>query len=60
MEQHDPVLRLARDVVAGGAAQKAELLKLDAEVKRKMAAAEKFAVDSPFPEAQSAFAHVFA
>jgi len=59
-ERHDPVLRMARDLVAAGLASKDTLLSLDEAVKTRVEAAAKFAVDSPFPAAESARDHVFA
>lgn len=59
-ERHDPVLRMARDLVAAGIAGKDQLLALDDKVKSRVEAAAKFAVDSPFPDAASAGDHVFA
>lgn len=59
-EQQDPLLRFARDMLAGKTLTKEDLLRLDADVSRRMEAAEKFAVDSPWPAPGSAFEHVFA
>lgn len=58
--RHDPVLRLARDAVAAGVASKAELLRLDETVCRRMAEAARFAADSPLPDPATAAAHLFA
>ncbi len=59
-ERHDPVLRFARDMVAAKTLIPKELRALDDKVCQQMEAAERFAVDSPFPTAASAFDHVFA
>ena len=59
-ERHDPVLRFARDTLAAKLLSKLEWLQIDQEAARRMEAAEKFAVESPFPTAASAFDHVFA
>jgi pyruvate dehydrogenase E1 component alpha subunit len=59
-ERHDPVLRFARDVLAAKTLSQAELLRLDEDVSKRMEAAERFAIDSPWPAPQSAFDHVFA
>jgi pyruvate dehydrogenase E1 component alpha subunit len=59
IENHDPVLRLAR-TLAGNAEGKKRLFALDAAVQAKIDAAVKFAVDSPMPAADTAFDHVFA
>jgi pyruvate dehydrogenase E1 component alpha subunit len=56
----DPVLRLARDMVAAKLLTADELKALDGQVSKTMEQAERFAVDSPFPTPQSAFDHVFA
>jgi TPP-dependent pyruvate/acetoin dehydrogenase alpha subunit len=57
---NDPVLRLARDLVATGACDRDALLALDAGVCRRLESAARFAIDSPFPEKESAYDHVFA
>lgn len=59
-ERHDPVLRMARDLVADGIAGKEQLLRLDEAVKARVEAAAAFAIDSPFPDPKSAGNHVFA
>jgi len=59
-ERTDPVLRFARDTLAAKTLSKMEWLQIDQEAARRMEAAEKFAVDSPFPAPDSAFEHVFA
>jgi acetoin:2,6-dichlorophenolindophenol oxidoreductase subunit alpha len=59
-EGQDPVLRFARDVLAARIMSQAELLQIDADVCARMEAAERFAIDSPWPTPKSAFDHVFA
>jgi hypothetical protein len=60
LEQHDPVLRLGRDLAGQGVDAAARLLKLDAEARAQIAAAVTFALGSPLPAAETAFDHVFA
>jgi pyruvate dehydrogenase E1 component alpha subunit len=59
-ERHDPVLRFARDALAARTLSQADLLQIDAQVCERMEAAERFAIDSPWPDPRSAFDHVFA
>jgi pyruvate dehydrogenase E1 component alpha subunit len=59
-ERHDPVLRIARDMLAAKTLSAADLTRIDEEVRQQMDAAERFAVDSPWPEPHTAFDHVFA
>jgi len=59
-ERHDPVLRMARELVSAGTLQKSELLRLDEEVRARMEQAAQFAIDSPFPDPRTACDHVFA
>jgi len=58
VDQHDPVLRLARELVRGGG--RARLIALDEAVRARLAAAVEFAMASPLPAAATAFDHVFA
>jgi len=60
LEHHDPVLRLARQLMATGAAAKTRLHELDAATRARIENAVAFARDTPLPDAQSAFEHVFA
>ena len=60
VENHDPVLRMARDFVASGIAGKDELLALDATIRDRVDAAAKFAIHSSFPEPKTAYNNVFA
>ena len=60
LEHHDPVLRLARQLMATGAAAKTRLHELDAATRARIENAVAFAREAPLPDAQSAFEHVFA
>ncbi len=57
---HDPVLMLARSLAAGGADAVARLHRCDADIRAEMNAARARALESPFPQAETALAHVFA
>jgi acetoin:2,6-dichlorophenolindophenol oxidoreductase subunit alpha len=59
-EEHDPVLRMAREFVEAGVLEKTELLQLDAEVCSRVEKAAQYALDSPWPDPQTALRHVFA
>jgi pyruvate dehydrogenase E1 component alpha subunit len=59
-ERNDPLLRFARDTIAAGLFTPRDWTALDADMSRRMDAAERFALDSPMPDAKSAFDHVFA
>ncbi|HLI28105.1 MAG TPA: thiamine pyrophosphate-dependent dehydrogenase E1 component subunit alpha [Chloroflexota bacterium] len=56
----DPILLLARDLLAAGAATRAELLALDGAARAAIAAAERAARAAPEPPAEQALAGVFA
>jgi len=56
---HDPVLRVARELLAGGCERKV-LEALDADIRRRIDAAAKFAIASPFPDPAGAADHIFA
>lgn len=58
IEQHDPVLRLARSLAEGDG--KRRLYDLDRAVRARIDAAVKFALESPLPGADTAFDHVYA
>jgi TPP-dependent pyruvate/acetoin dehydrogenase alpha subunit len=61
LENHDPVLRLARALAQeGGAAAKTRLCALDEKTRARIEAAVRFALESPLPKAQSAFERIFA
>ncbi|HYA05259.1 MAG TPA: thiamine pyrophosphate-dependent dehydrogenase E1 component subunit alpha [Xanthobacteraceae bacterium] len=57
---HDPVLRVARELVAAGHASRDELMARDNEARMRIAAAANFAIDSPMPAPASVRDHVFA
>jgi pyruvate dehydrogenase E1 component alpha subunit len=59
-EKHDPVLRMAREFVAAGLAEKSDLLQVDREVSDRIEAAGQYALHSPYPPSSSAYDHVFA
>ena len=59
-EHDDPVLRLARTLLAGAPANKARVFDMDARVRARMAEAEAFAIASPSPAAATLLDHVFA
>ena len=59
IENHDPVLRLAR-ALAGSADARTRLHALDAAVQVRIDDAVTFAIDSPLPAPATAFDHVFA
>jgi pyruvate dehydrogenase E1 component alpha subunit len=60
LERHDPVLRLARQLVGAGAAAKTRLYALDAATRARIGHAVASARAAPLPAAQTAFEHVFA
>jgi pyruvate dehydrogenase E1 component alpha subunit len=58
IENHDPIVRISRPLAAAGG--KERLHALDAAARQRIEAAVKFALDSPLPDAATAFDHVFA
>jgi len=60
LQQYDPVLRLARELVAGTMASQEDLLALDKKVRDRIDAAAEFAIASPPPTADTAADGVFA
>ena len=58
--EHDPVLRLAREMLAAGDIDQQELGGLDERVRAQIADARQFALDSPRPAPDSALDYVFA
>ena len=58
-ERNDPVLSVARTLLATGLASERDLEALDAMAQKEIDQAVKFANESPFPEAQSALTHVW-
>jgi pyruvate dehydrogenase E1 component alpha subunit len=59
-EFSDPVLSFIRNLVDEGRATKEEILKMEKAVKDKIAAAIKFAFESPEPDPKSALEGIFA
>ena len=57
---HDPVLRLARTLIADGGASADDLAAIDAQASATIDAAKAFAVSSPPPGTQTVHAHVLA
>jgi hypothetical protein len=60
VEQHDPVLRLTRELVRAAGDADRRALALDQAVRTRIDAAVRFALESPLPAAATAFDHVFA
>jgi len=60
IEMHDPLLRVARELVAQGYATRSDLMAYDSEFRSELAAAATFAVDSPMPASDTVTNHVFA
>lgn len=58
--RNDPVLSLARELLTTGLVTRADLEDIDRSVSREMAAAVRFANESPFPPLENAFTHVWA
>jgi pyruvate dehydrogenase E1 component alpha subunit len=57
---HDPVFIYVRKLMQAGEITADEVTALDRRVSEEMAAARKFALESPLPAAETAFDHVFA
>ena len=57
---HDPIFIYVRKLLADGGATREEVAALDRKVDQQMAAARKFATESPLPPAETALHHVFA
>lgn len=58
-ERSDPVLAVARELLTAGLASRADLESLDADVSGRMAAAVRFAEESPFPQPEAALEGVW-
>jgi acetoin:2,6-dichlorophenolindophenol oxidoreductase subunit alpha len=58
-QDSDPVLILARDLLASGALTRESLEALDREVRDEAARAAKFALDSPMPTPEAALQHAY-
>jgi len=60
IEQSDPIALHIRKLVAAGALDRAQAEKIDAAATGEMAAAARFALDSPYPAPGEAYRHVWA
>lgn len=60
LEQSDPVLLYLRKLVAAGTLDRARAEAIDAGVRAEIAGAVRVALDSPFPEPEEAYRHVWA
>jgi pyruvate dehydrogenase E1 component alpha subunit len=60
IRHHDPLLRMAHDIVESGYASREDLLRQDREARARIKAAVAFALDSPEPHPRTVMAHVFA
>ncbi len=58
--EHDPVLRFARALIAGGVATADDIAELDTEATDTIETAREFAMKSPPPGTQTVYAHVLA
>ncbi len=58
-ERNDPILVVAREMLAVGMASEDELGKIDAAVRGEIDEAVKFANESPFPDPSAALMHVW-
>jgi pyruvate dehydrogenase E1 component alpha subunit len=59
-EHYDPVLRLARELAAGGAESVRRIHAIDEATGKAIAEAVAFALQSPLPRPETALEHVFA
>ena len=57
--RNDPVLSVARELMAAGIMEQQEIEDLDAEVRQEMVEVVRFANDSPFPSAEEALTNVW-
>ncbi len=60
LEHSDPLLLHIRKAVASGELDRSQVEAIDAQVRAEMAAAVRFALDSPYPDPQEAYRHVLA
>ncbi len=60
LDQSDPLVLYMRELAAAGALDRAQADAIDARVREEMAAAARFALDSPFPAPEEAYRHVWA
>ena len=60
LQHSDPVALFIRALVADGAMTKPDVEAMDGKVRKAVAEAARFALDSPAPKAESALDHIFA
>jgi TPP-dependent pyruvate/acetoin dehydrogenase alpha subunit len=60
LQHSDPVALFIRALVADGATSKGDVEAMDARIRKAVAVAARFAIDSPAPKAESALEHIFA
>lgn len=60
LEHNDPLLAYLRKLLVEGVLDRERVGELDAQVRSEIAAAVRFALDSPYPEPNEAYRHVFA
>lgn len=60
LERSDPLLLYLRKLMAAGLLSRQQVEAIDAEVRAEMAAAVRFALESPLPAAAEAYRHVWA
>jgi pyruvate dehydrogenase E1 component alpha subunit len=58
-ERNDPILVVAREMLAGGVIGQDDVSRIDADVRKEMDEAVKFANESPFPDVSTALTHVW-
>ena len=59
-ERQDGVLRVVRELLDAGATTRDEVLAIDEAARAEMAAAVRFALDSPYPDSHEALEHAYA
>lgn len=57
--RNDPILVVAREMLAVGMVSQDDISKIDADVKREIDQAVRFANESPFPDGKAALMHVW-
>jgi TPP-dependent pyruvate/acetoin dehydrogenase alpha subunit len=60
VKNHDPIFLHVRKLIAAGDATREEVTALDRKVSAQLAAARKFALESPLPAPETALDYVFA
>jgi pyruvate dehydrogenase E1 component alpha subunit len=60
LQHSDPVALFTRALVADGAMSKPDVEAMDTRIRKAVAEAARFAMDSPAPKAESALDHIFA